>query len=311
MHLFFVHSPITYSMARATIDALQLRAPVLIGARGVRGPDIDDYVDSDGQWSIDGSCQALRCLMDAVPDGAPIAIYVPHTMFLLGQLLRISKRVAKLCYLEEGLTSAENSLQGCFLRPVQSDLELLRQTMAKLGLLESAQIHPALLDGLNTMDVRPFDHQHPRYGGCFACSPDAFANMPQVTRLQLEKDATPRSTRLLSFYGLHNRIDDKAVIAQAYRDILNIFTEQAALQPPGHRLIVKLHPRDELLQPQWLRLTLQSLNASYADYCQQNQLNSNREPALLNFDHYYFFGPTAQAKYVAQCWGAERMTRLL
>jgi hypothetical protein len=101
------------------------------------------------------------------------------------------------------------------------------------------------------------------------------------------------------------------VLEQAYRDIFTIFTNLVAQQPAGQRLLVKLHPRDDLLQPQWLRLTLRLLKAGYADYCEQHALDLHREPALLNFNHYYFFGPTAQAKYVAQCWGPERMTRLL
>ena len=310
-HVFFVHSPITYSVALATIGALRLHQPVVVGARGIRGPAVSHYVDSDGHWSFSEVCDALECVFTAVPDGAPIAIYVPHTMYLLGQLLRLSRRIERICYLEEGLTSADASLQKGFQRPVPTDVDALRGVLQERRLLDVVGIDPVALAGLNRMAIRPFDADHACYGGCFACSPDAFPGMANVTRLTLTKDAELRRVNLLSIYGMHNRIDDKAVIEQAYRDILPIFTNLAAQQPIGQRLLVKLHPRDDVLQPLWLRLALQLFNASYADYCQIHQLDPNREPALLNFNHYYFVGPTAQAKYVEHCWGAERMTRIL
>ena len=155
VHLFFVHSPITYSIARDTIAALQLEHPILIGARGISGPGFVETVADDGQWSVLESCQTLQCLLRHVPPDAQLALYVPHTAFLLGKLLRASSRVARLYYLEEGLTSADASQQQPYQQPAPVDIAALLVTMERLDLLATAGIAVGALCGINAMSTRP------------------------------------------------------------------------------------------------------------------------------------------------------------
>ena len=308
-HIFFVHSPITYSIAKAAADRLQLANAVLIGARGIEGPDVAHSVCDDGQWSVSACCKLLQLIVEQVPPERGIALYVPHTMFLLGKLIRLSRRVVRLFYLEEGFTSADATWQKCFIQPEPIHQDALLVELMRTGLLRALDIDLQGVRAINSMPVRPFDLDLPQYAGGFACSQDAFPGMRGVARLQFTVDPIVRPAHLISFFGLLNHAKAPKLVNRAYEQMLDIIHPLVNRGQEPQAIVVKLHPRDELAQPQWFRQAIESLGVGYLRYCKEHGLNPNIEPALHNFSHYYFIGKTAQSKYVAQFLGNDRMTQ--
>ena len=309
-HIFFVHSPITYTVAVGAIRMQGIARPVLMGARGIAGPDIAEMVDEDGLWSIPDVCKVLERMIRHVPDGAKIALYLPHTAFLLGKLVRCSGRVARIYYLEEGLTSVGVTVGQAYYQPVPFDVEELLASLRVRGLLDSWGLSEDDVRGMDKSELRPFDTNNRRYAGSFACSQDAFAALPGVRRMALAADPVDKPVCLLSIAGLRNGMDEPQQLEWAFRRVLSLCVTMIGKLPPGHILLVKLHPRDVLLQPDWFRSDVARLQVDYFAYCAARGINANLEPAMLNFAHYFFVGTTSQSKYVEQLLGADRMTLL-
>jgi hypothetical protein len=313
-HLFYVHSPITYSIARATIAAQGIAQPVLIGGRGMHGAGIAAEVEDDGLWRIDRSLRLLRCMIDAAPSAAPLAVYLPHTAFLAGKLLKLSGRVARFHYLEEGYTSIYLPMVGAADRTTEVDLPRLIRRLGREGLLEALSLDPQTLLGLNRLPDIAFDHTHAKYGGSFACSPKAFAGMPAVRHLGLTTGLTPQPADLLILPGLINQfggLDEVGCdtrLVHACRQVLSTIRALRNQLGKPREVVVKVHPRDQVGLPKSFLTDLHGLAGNYHDYCRCHALDANAEPALLNFRHYHVFGVTAVQLYVRQFVGADRLS---
>ena len=309
-HVFFVHSPITYSIARATIDALRLNAPILIGGRSIAGPDIAVAVNDDGQWSIEATCRLLASMLERIPPNSIISLYVPHTAFLFGRLIKASSRVHQIYYLEEGFTSADMARQQLYRLPQALNADALDQALHRYDLYDRLGIAASALAVICKSPLQTFDAGMDTYAGCFACSPDAFPSMPLVTHLTLQPSPVRRKARLLSLHGFRNQWDDPNLLEQAYRATLKLCTHLVKNGRDAIPLVVKLHPRDAMEPPDWFGRSQPPHCIAYADYCRDHQLNPNVEPALLNFEHYVVVGKSSQSKYVTQFLGSQRLTRI-
>ncbi len=211
-HVFFVHSPITYSMSMATIAHLRLAEPILIGGRMMSGDNIACTVEDDGIWSIERSCELLRSMGQRIPRDTNVAMYLPHVAFLFGKLIKLSKRVSRIYYLEEGLTSLHAGLLARPQRPTRIDLEQLTRALDADGLIDVWQIDRHALTRLNDMPYSFFDIRCGKYAGAFACLPEAFAGIPTVTRLSLAIDAQRKPVQLMSFASIAHRYCDAVQI---------------------------------------------------------------------------------------------------
>ncbi len=151
-HVFFVHSPITYSMSMAAISHLRIAEPILVGGRMMSGENIACTVEDDGIWSIERTCELLRCIARHVPPDANIALYLPHAAFLFGKLIKLSGRVRRIHYLEEGLTSIQASLLTRAMPPTREiDLSRLTRVLEAEGLIDVWRIDRHALARLNDM----------------------------------------------------------------------------------------------------------------------------------------------------------------
>lgn len=312
VHLFYVHSPITYSMALATIAHLQLANVRLIGARGIAGGAwISQVVDDDGGIGIERTCQFMSDLLALCPAKCAIVLYLPHSVFLFGQLARLSGRVRQIYYLEEGYTSAHLPLLQATLPPLLERTDILLATLEQSGLMARWQLERPTVALLDQTPYRAFDACSAKYAGGFACSADAFRGLPHVIQLPLPVNPQRHDARLLSFGSVLNRLGakpDHAVLNQLCEQLLA--AAQRMLDQPGKQrtLLLKLHPRDGQGLPSWFYRQWQALGADYITYCQSHNLDPNSEPALHNLDHYHVVGTSAQSKYVTQLLGRERLS---
>jgi hypothetical protein len=308
-HVFFVHSPITYSIAIAAIRHASIAKPKLMGARGITGDGIARTVEDDGIWSIPRTCALLRQIVELIPADAKAAIYLPHTSFLMGKLVKLSGRIGRIFYLEEGYTSTHLSLLNKYMGPHPVQLDWLVSELEAGGLIDALQIDRDGLARLNEIKENAFDADCLKYAGAFSCSPDAFVGLPSVTRLPLDVAPERRPVRLVSFFGIRNRYGDAIQIETICRSLGDVIDSMQTMHRDEIPLLVKLHPRDGTGLPAWFYGKLQQLGIDYSDYCRANAIDANTEPALLNFEHYFLFGQTAQAKYVEMFLGKDRMTQ--
>ena len=112
----------------------------------------------------------------------------------------------------------------------------------------------------------------------------------------------------MSFSSIAHRYCDPDQIDLACHSVYEIAQLMIRENRTGQPLLLKLHPRDRQGMPGWFYDRLRQLGDDYFGYCHANSINANIEPALHNFDHYYIFGQTAQAKYVETLLGPDRMT---
>lgn len=307
-HVFYVHSPITYSIAMAAIEHLGIASPIVIGGRGIRGGKVDCTVEDDGIWSVPRTAALMACIAERLSPGARMALYIPHTAFLLGRLITMSTRVAAISFLEEGYTSAQAPLLAQAMAPAEIDANYLTSTLECQGLVDAWQIDRDALSDINNRTTRVFDIRSEKYQGAFAHSPDAFQGMSGVIKLTLRVDERRKPARLATFFGIRNRYGTADQLEQACRIVTDLVERLLEDDDENYPFLVKLHPVDHGGLPRWFYERLRELGGSYTDYCHRHDVDANVEPALINFDHYYIFGRTAQSKYVEMLLGSQRMT---
>ena len=309
VHVFYVHSPITYSIALATIKYLGLAHPVLVGGRSISGEGIAAGVEDDGVWSIPGAVALLDAIAAQLPPDTLIHLYLPHTAFLFGKLVKFSQRVARIYYLEEGYTS---SMAAALSKPVAAvvrvAVEELMAALERSGARQAWRIDQAEIERINACPDCVFDIQSNKYGGAFAYSPDAFLGMRSVIRVPLEVLENRQAASLVSIAALsncpdwHKQRDD--LCHQALQLILQLRGES-----PESRCLLKLHPMDYGRLPAWFCQRLADLRLDYDAYCDSCGIDARLEPAQLNFQHYHVVGVSAQRKYVELLLGSHRLTQ--
>ncbi|WP_188704862.1 hypothetical protein [Silvimonas iriomotensis] len=308
-----MHSPVTWSLAQAVIARLDRADVRVIGARGMIGPGVDLAVTDDGGVSIDETCSYLQQLLGVCQPGRGLVLYLPHSVFLAGQLLRFSARVQQIFYLEEGQTSTCPA-RLAHIPPLLADAVPLLHALHQHGLLDALQLDPADVLRLPVTPGVGFDWQHPGYGGCFACSADAFAGLPSVTLLDLPRHPQLQAAQLVSFASILNGLVPAGaawqdqVSARCAR-LLSMAEALDRQRDMAHALLFRLHPRDAHGLPRWFYDAWQRYARTYPCWCELHGLDVLAEPALHNFAHYHVIGPSAQSKYVSAWWGAARLTQ--
>ena len=131
--------------------------------------------------------------------------------------------------------------------------------------------------------------------------------MPSVTHLALPVAKERRARQLLSLFAISNRYSGET-LEVACQYAIELVQKMHHAQG-GYRLIVKLHPMDYANLPVWFQRELVQQGLDYFSDCCASDFDPNIEPALLNFDHYHIVGRSAQAKYVQQFLGPDRLTQ--
>ncbi|MBB5191672.1 hypothetical protein HNQ50_002402 [Silvimonas terrae] len=313
-HVFYIHSPITWSMAQAVIAHLGLTDTDirLIGARGMTGPGLHLTVADDGGVSIADSCAFLQQMLAICEPGRGLVLYLPHSVFLAARILGRSGRVQQIHYLEEGLTSAEPARLAA-MPPLLAEAAPLLQALRQHGLIDALQLDPADIARCALMPAAAFDWRNPKYAGSFACSDDTFGGMPQVTPLTLPRAASAQRAQLVSFASVLTGAgcgpDLTAVIeAQCVRVLA--MAETMSARYAAEALLFRLHPRDSGGLPRWFYDAWRRYGQTYPRWCELHGLDSLAEPALHHFAHYHVIGHSTQSKYVCAWWGAASLSRV-
>ena len=317
--VLYIHSPITYSIGRQLLANGEIRNPLVICGRKTQwnGPHLK--VIDDGIWNAERVRDFLKLMLDALPGERPIRlnIYLPHTGFLLGKLLKMSPLVQRICYLEEGDTS--HDVQYTKDREnLAVPLATYRAYLNQHHLLERLGITDAALNAINDMQAIWFDGDHPKYGGAYGISPTSFPSLSNVhqIKLALQEEIADRAKiwvcMLPNIVSLASKYDSDQALLQKilYALVISLRTQSALAASMSCALLVKFHPVDEANLSVEFKAELMHDAGSYLDFFQERGLDSGHEPALYGFAKYLVMNVSAASRYVAQILGEDRLVHV-
>ncbi len=306
MDIVYIHSPITYSIARQLAGQGRFDNPLLVCGRGLVWDGHHVTVIDDGIWNPERTVEFLVKLSDALPPSpSPLHVYLPHTGYLLGKILKLSTAVAGISYLEEGNTSC-NALLASPSQDQPVDTHLLLQLL---------QRHPAVMAKLqltaqNIHDinrVRPiwFDDACPKYRGAYRVSPDAFPTLGKVTTLTLPPQNClaeternwlcflPNIINLVARYGTGTMETQKLL----HGLVIALRTMKALVTDRGGKLVIKFHPVDDANLSNEFKGELFRFGESYAGFSARHAIDAQLEPTLFNFDRFIVVNESAASRY--------------
>ncbi|EJL92109.1 hypothetical protein PMI16_01223 [Herbaspirillum sp. CF444] len=317
--VLYIHSPITYSIGRQLLANGEIRNPLVICGRKTQwnGPHLE--VVDDGIWNAERVRDFLKTMLDALPSKRPIQlnVYLPHTGFLLGKLLKMSPLVGRICYIEEGDTSHDPRLsqnKQNLAIPIENYAAMFKRD----HLLERLGITDDMMRGINEMEAIWFDGNHPKYGGAYSVLPTSFPALSNVRRLSLalREDVPDREKiwvcMLPNIVSLASRYDNNQATLQKilYALVILLRAQSALAASMSCSILVKLHPVDEANLSEEFKAELMHDAGPYLDFFSDRGLDSGYEPALYGFGKYIVINISSASRYVSQILGQERLVNI-
>jgi hypothetical protein len=306
-NIFFVHSPITYTIAKAIISQqTKNQKNFFICARSMRIPGLT-YVPDDGVWGIAGTVQLLQAIQSSGFNNN-IHLYLPHTAFLFGKSIKLINAFSSYSYLEEGRTAtAFAPLSVC---DKKIDAQGYQQALKATGLEKFFGISPQFSSKLNHHTNYFFDPIHPKYKCCFAVSDKAFKDYKNRIQVNIAHDQ--KAAQTIHYPGctlvilpsltelLINFTDD---FFEIFKVILGIIQLEKSNHPEIKHIVLKLHPQDHLeihKHPLFTEvhacLNVEGIFFEHFDL--QSKVDPFVEPAFLGFEQYLVLGNSSAEDYL-------------
>ncbi|GEM_PF-1050066 len=315
--LMYVHSPITYSIGRHLHDNGYLKnTPLVVCGRNTPWPGAHIVVEDDGIWEMDRVGNFLESICQGLQghDNFGLNLYVPHSGYLAGKLLKLAGVVRKVFYIEEGDAAYDtvNVTQAWPSREV--DVDALVAMLEARGIMETLKIDRAGLQEINSMKSFFFDASSAQYGGAFCISPQAFTLLSNVTVLELERIEIIPEGENIWLCMLPNIINLHAVHAKnkplldkmLYGVIMMLRTQSAVLADQGGSLVIKFHPSDDVhLHPDF-KNEMYRYGTAYQEFFEMNGFAMGFESSLYNFSKFVVINPSSAVRYIKQLQGADK-----
>jgi hypothetical protein len=314
-NIFYVHSPITYTVAKALISKqTKNQNNFFICARSLRIPGLT-YVPDDGVWGIDGTVQLLQAIQSSGFNNN-IHLYLPHTAFLFGKSIKLINAFSSYSYLEEGRTATAFAPLSVCDRKI--DATAYQQALKSKGLEKYFGISPQFGSKLNHHTNYFFDPIHPKYKSCFAVSDNAFKDYKNRIQLNIVHDQEAAQTIhyprcmlviLPSFTELLINFTDD--FFEIFKVILGIIRLEKNTHPEIKQLVLKLHPQDHLeIRKQPLLTEIHAcLNVEgifFEQFDLQSKVDPFVEPAFLGFEQYLVLGNSSAEDYLRKFLSTHR-----
>ena len=317
--IFYIHSPITYTVAQRVIASKKLVDPIIIAGRRMPIAGSHVQVDDDGVRNPGRACALLRALFDVIDTRppSPLELYLPHTGLMLGKLVRSAKVFSSFYYIEEGTHAVDYWRQfvNISVGDWQVDIAQLEAILRETGLLERLQIDD--LNEVNRCGAVWFDSRSPRYGGAYAAVSSSFPDMKKVTlfRNWAQMRTLPLPDTWLCmvpmiFELLLSCPDNERRYAYARKMIDTVAQIHAKAQAAGKLLVVKLHPIDYQRLPDEIKTALIGAAFDFPTFMAQMPLDTNLEAALLGFEHFFTIGESTAVRYVSAFRDASEHTHI-
>jgi hypothetical protein len=240
---------------------------------------------------------------------------VPHTGYLLGSMqlkLRRAERVlpGRRQYLLQSLLAAPAQMPPS-MPPRCCMLQARPVLMQRPGLTPQAILQ------INAVPAIWFDAHHPKYGGAYRVSPQAFPGLPKVRTVSLAPQGALGQEQRHWLCFLPNIITWWRAAAnseEAQRNLHGLMSSAAhhagAGGQPACTAGDEFHPVDEAnLNPQF-KQQFYGFGLSYASFAAQQAIDAQLEPALFDFTRFIVINESAASRYVELFQGLDLLISL-
>lgn len=309
-NVIYIHSPVTYTIADNLVKNETLQDPVVICGRKMDWLGLAMNVIDDGVWNIKRTVDFLKKICDALDlnSANKFNIFLPHTGFLLGTLLKSASAIQSIFYIEEGDASYRAEiLNGVFKIPTIDTVELIT-TLKDTGVANRLGIDIDAIQKINQDSAIWFDDKHQKYGGAFSIGQDAFSGMANVKRITLGQPIPHLHSHeawLCMLPCISNNIAEiknNTPSFQQFSSALTLALKEHKAQAKTARatLLIKLHPMDEMYLSSNSKREIYDYGEPYSDFCKRQGLDHCLEPSLYNFDRFIIINSSSATRYIKQ-----------
>jgi len=258
------------------------------------------HVKDDGIWDIKRTMIFLKAVMQS-GFKENIDIYLPHTAFLLGKLVKAIHAFSGYYYIEEGRTSRYTSnpmISNKIIDPLELDQEL-----ASSGVKSYFNLSDDFASLINQAGNTMFDGEHLKYKGSFAITPDAFKNFLHVKFVELDiikhkRKINFKKNTLVILPSSTEIFGDSVEKSARLTFVMRYIAEKYLVE--GHNLIIKRHPQDYSEDPRVKYFVdyFNNLGVTFDNFDFESKVDHFLEPALLGFEKYLVFGNSSAEDYL-------------
>jgi hypothetical protein len=258
------------------------------------------HVEDDGIWDIKRTMIFLTAVMKS-GFKENIDIYLPHTAFLLGKLVKAIHAFSGYYYIEEGRTSqyTSNSLTS---NKMIDPLEL-NQELVSSGVKSYFNLPDDFAWLINQESNTVLDGEHLKYKGSFALTPNAFKNFLNVKFIELDivkykRKIIFKKNTLVILPSSTEIFGDSLEKSAELTFVRRYIAERYKIE--GHNLIIKRHPQDYSEDPRVKYFVdyFNNLGVTFDSFDFESKVDHFLEPALLGFEKYLVFGNSSVEDYL-------------
>ena len=307
LRIYYSHNPITYTLNKLIAQQNTNVPSQQITARGIEAEGAISVMD-DGVWNIERTVTFLKTLLSINPLQQQLFhLFLPHTGYLLGKLVKISKKISNYSYVEEGQYSS-NKIFG-FHSQLDVDCEELLAQLKKEELLNPLGMHEKDILSLNELNNFFYDSEHPKYKGSYALSANAFKGFPNVYRFNIdlpqERKIHMIDTTLVALPPLFQLVSTHPDHIQEIKANLVHLIQNSKSAQNSKKLVLKIHPQDLLwmLSHEGFKSFVKSLAALgplFNEIQLPSEIDQNVELAFLGFQKYLVMGQSSASLYLNQ-----------
>jgi len=308
LRIYYSHNPITYTLNKLIAQQNPSAPSQQITARGIETEGAIGVID-DGVWNIDRTLNFLEQILSVHPSlQQPLHLFLPHTGYLLGKLVKIASKITSYSYVEEGEYSITKTFGYQSQQPI--DCKALLEALKVHDLLNRLGLKEQDVWDLNEVNNFFYDCEHFKYKGAYAFSDDAFKGFPNVKRfkidLPLERTIHFNNTTLVVLPPLFQLLNSHP---EQWGEILaNLvhLVQVSKCAQTSQKIVLKLHPQDHY----WLQSherfgafvqSLKTLGPLFGDIQFPDEIDPNIELGFLGFEKYLVMGQSSASMYLKQC----------
>ena len=303
-NVFYIHNPINYSIAKKLIDTqFSKDHNFLVFGRQMKIPN-STYVHDDGIWDVERTIKFFEAVAKSGFDNE-ITIFLPHTAFLVGKIIKNIPNFQGYFYIEEGRNSS-NLLNKSPSNQIIDALYLEHKFSAS-GLMDKFNIPKNIGSIVNSQDNFFFDPFHKKYRGSFAISTSAFKGFSNRRKIQITSQS--KSNRTINFPGhtlavLPSFIELFGIYQENFLEISKVIIVLLALLKESEKnIVLKPHPQDHHTYEihNTFKIIFDSIRKSgvyFDEFDFGLKVDKSSELSLLGFENYIVFGNSSATDYL-------------
>jgi hypothetical protein len=307
LRIYYSHNPITYTLNKLIAQQNPDSPSQQITARGIEAGGAISVLD-DGVWNIERTVTFLKTLLSINPIHQQLLhLFLPHTGYLLGKLVKISNKISSYSYVEEGQYSTNKTFG--FQSQQEVNCAELMEALKKEDVFNPLGLRAQDVLNLNEINNFFYDCEHPKYRGAFSLSSNAFKAFPNVQRFNIDvpkerKIHFPKTT-LVALPPLFQLLSSHPGNVKEIKANLTHLIQTSKCAQRTKKLVLKLHPQDLLWKETHEAFksfiqTLSAIGTTFNEIDFPNEVDHNVELAFLGFQNYLVMGQSSAALYLEQ-----------